>query len=100
VVLKTVIINVVKIGENVSKKNMSKKGEDEANGTLMIQQLFESPLKLEDIRAYDEPVLSNLRCSLTTDGGILVRPHLLQPSPCRYSMGEGESNQHGYLPWP
>jgi hypothetical protein len=42
VVLKTVRISVAKVGENVSKKNMSARGEDEAGGTPVIQQLFES----------------------------------------------------------
>jgi hypothetical protein len=30
-------INVTKVGENASKKNMSPRGEDKTGGTLMIQ---------------------------------------------------------------
>jgi len=81
---------------------MNRRGEDEADGTQMIQQLFEGPLEREDTRAFDEPVLSNLKRSLMTKDidAIFGRPHLLQPSPCMYSTGESELNQHGYLPWP
>ncbi len=79
---------------------MSRRGEDEADGTQMIQQLFEGPLEREDTRAFDEHVLSNLKRSLMTKDAIFGCPYLLQPSPCMYSTGESELNQHGYLPWP
>jgi len=79
---------------------MSPRGEDEANGTQMIQQLFEGPLKRENTRAFDELVLSNLKRSLMTKDAIFGRPHLLQPSPCMYSTRKGKPNQYGYLPWP
>jgi hypothetical protein len=100
VVLKIVKINVARVGEHVSKRNMSRRGEDEADGTQMIQQLFEGPLEREDTRAFDEHVLSNLKRSLMTKDAIFGCPYLLQPSPCMYSTGESELNQHGYLPWP
>jgi hypothetical protein len=77
VVLKTVKISVAKVGENVSKKNMNPRGEDKISGTLVIQQPFEGPPKREDTRAFDEPMLSSLKHSLTTNGTISVYPHLL-----------------------
>jgi hypothetical protein len=43
VVLKTVRINVAKVGENVSKKNMNPREEDKTSGTLVIQQLLKAP---------------------------------------------------------
>jgi hypothetical protein len=76
VALKTVRINVAKVGENVSNKNMSPREKNKVGGTPTIQQLFEGSPK-QDTRPFDEPMLNNLKHSLTTDGTISICPHLL-----------------------
>ncbi len=73
-VLEMVKIGVTKINKNVSKNNMSPKGECEAGETPMVQQPSKGPLKRKNIKAFDEPMLSSFKRSLTTNGTISICP--------------------------